>query len=1219
MKNNNMFQAKIRLKSACLVLAAFSLVNSASAEDLFLANVGVEKQTKAFIETDENPSYVPGEYIVTLKEGVEPSAMLLSQGAQARSSRQLSSAITSSDIEFDPIVSKQSILKKAKKTLVQSRIRSASAPTDEQLLQDAYRKMNGFGKKLYRTYRLKNYQGDLKQLKSHTDIESVEPNIIYSTFYQPQDPYYAQQWAHQNTSIEQAWDINPGSSDVVVAVIDTGVDYAHEDLQNNIWRDLTGAPGKDFVNINTAAYVSQGYELIADEDYSLEDDDPSDVNGHGTHVSGIIAAANNNVGVVGVNPNAKIMPLRAGFALMRGGREYGLLDSAAIIKAINYAVDNGADVINMSFGSSQFSSATELALNNAYAQGVTLVGGVGNSSVDSVFYPAGYDNVIAVSSIDSASKRSWFSNHGDWVDIAAPGSSILSTIPFAKSDAATPGYAVLSGTSMASPYVAGVASLILSHNANATPEKVKYILTSATNQPNSGTDKIIGSGVTNVAQALLISLNAQLPSAVITSPGFNALLMDDVIDVFGTIGGNYTLEIADSPYATQWTLLQSGVNPANNLVGQITPNSNIERGNVKYLRLTDTVSGVTHSDLLQLRLFDKSPGWPQNTFAQQLASPNAYDLDNDGVKEVIVSVTTDVDDSTLLVFNHDGSLRWYKKIATRLIGSPAIADIDLDGVAEIAVSGWGGVHVFNADGSNQEGNWPKLFYTHRDPVMTDLDNDGDMEIVIPTADGPLPNFKKLTKVQAFHHDGTSLTGWPIAASNAATVASADFDGDGFKEVAFGTYGETSGAYGTETTLFYLVKYTGESFSPAWPKSITGWVEAPPAIGDMDLDGKLEIATVTASHVYALNPDGSDLSASWPIAMNINYWTVHQPPVLADIDRDNDLELLFTSGLANGIKKPLIHFYHHDATPVHGWPVSATNISDYGYNSIHPVVADIDSDNEVDVIIRTQQNILVYSPQGVAKTALGQFQSNDLGISGSSPFPIVGDLNGDNQIELLVVSNSDTINLYQYGLYNENSVEWSMFQGDSANSGVNLKEVGPIGQQTLSGTHFGLNRVLWDGSATQQGGVTRVGGHFRREQANAYDYETLVKFDVSGLAGTVVDATLRFHMVGGQVGVTEQVTLYNQDKADWLPATLNYDLFCISTENCPSWQSALGSVTLSSSEPQWVEINSVELMNVIRHWQQNPADNRGLVLAGDFYAWERFIELDSVELVVKYAE
>ncbi|MBN1832350.1 MAG: S8 family serine peptidase [Deltaproteobacteria bacterium] len=354
------------------------------------------------------------------------------------------------------------------------------------------------------------------------DVEYAEPNYLAYMSYTPSDPLFLEQWAHQNTEAEPGWDIQRGSNGITIAVIDTGVAYDHEDLANNMLGDCSGGcpqgTGYDFVDIDTESYVNDGYELIPGEDYTDIDDDPSDYNGHGSHVAGIAAGAGDNgVGISGVCMDCRIMPLRVAFSILEDGEECGSSENDDIANALIYAADNGADVINMSYGGEK-SRVESDAIDYAYSMGVVLVGAAGNENTDSLIdsYPAAYDHVIAVAATAGDDSKTFYSNYGDWVDVAAPGGdhsiddTILSTVPLAGGIMAHPsGYRFLQGTSMATAYVAGLAGLVLSSDGGLSSEEVRDAI-------RAGVDPIhstysIGTGRVNnrkIMESFSITLSA---------------------------------------------------------------------------------------------------------------------------------------------------------------------------------------------------------------------------------------------------------------------------------------------------------------------------------------------------------------------------------------------------------------------------------------------------------------------------------------------------------------------------------------------------------------------------------------------------------------------------------------------------------------------------------------------------------------------------------------
>ena len=320
----------------------------------------------------------------------------------------------------------------------------------------------------------------------------------------PNDPMFKEQWALNNVGQNggkekahldalKAWLKNKGSQDVVVAVLDTGVDYAHQDLVNNMW----------FRPDNIPAYKDDELGTIDDKrgfnsDNNLQD--PMDKNGHGTHCAGVIGAeGNNNQGITGINWKVEIMPLK-----FLGSGGFGSTKNA--IEAINYTIDRkkagvNVRIISASWGSTMYSKALEDAIRAAGEQGILFIAAAGNDSTDNdkrPHYPSNYNlpNVISVAALDRNDALASFSNFGaKTVHIAAPGKDILSTWLNDQ-------YREASGTSMATPQVAGVAALIVANNPKIKVEELRKRLLNSIDKLDILNGKVENSGRLNASKAL---------------------------------------------------------------------------------------------------------------------------------------------------------------------------------------------------------------------------------------------------------------------------------------------------------------------------------------------------------------------------------------------------------------------------------------------------------------------------------------------------------------------------------------------------------------------------------------------------------------------------------------------------------------------------------------------------------------------------------------------
>ena len=342
------------------------------------------------------------------------------------------------------------------------------------------------------------------ELSKNPNIEYVEPNYIITIDQTkngdevpaPKDPSFSKQWGMKNDgrngkifssglagediNVLRAWGITKGSKTVKVAVIDTGVDYTHPELKDQIMvniAELNGIPGVD----------DDGNGIIDDiygADFANKDGDPQDGHGHGTHCAGVIGAAHNDSGVAGIMANVQILPIK--FLSDSGSGE--TIDAIA---AIDYGIKRGVNVMSNSWGGGEAEQSLQDAIKAANDAGITFVAAAGNDSANNdttASYPANYPGVISVGSFTSTGSRSSFSNYGTKsVHVTAPGSNILSTYKGGK-------YTTMSGTSMATPHVAGIIGLLLSKEPNLTPAQIKDRLITTSTKTSKLSDSSVSGG-----------------------------------------------------------------------------------------------------------------------------------------------------------------------------------------------------------------------------------------------------------------------------------------------------------------------------------------------------------------------------------------------------------------------------------------------------------------------------------------------------------------------------------------------------------------------------------------------------------------------------------------------------------------------------------------------------------------------------------------------------
>jgi thermitase len=353
----------------------------------------------------------------------------------------------------------------------------------------------------------------IKRLSQNPAVELIEPNYIYRISKIPNDPMFGNLWGLSNTGQSdrglgtagididalRAWDLTTGSEDTVVAVIDTGVDYNHPDLKTNMWTNFKEQNGAAGVDDDGNGYVDDVHGFAFSNKPNTTTD-PMDDNGHGSHCAGTIGGrGDDSSGVVGVNWKIKIMALK-----FLGADGSGTLEGA--IKAIDYAVKNGAKILSNSWGGGGESQTLREAILRANAAGALFVAAAGNDGANldnNPHYPASYDtpNMLAVAAIDNNGRLASFSNYGRRsTHIAAPGVNILSS--YTKATTVASGFERLSGTSMATPHVSGVAALLAAYEPELSHLQIKSRIVSSARKLASLKNKVSSAGILNAYMAL---------------------------------------------------------------------------------------------------------------------------------------------------------------------------------------------------------------------------------------------------------------------------------------------------------------------------------------------------------------------------------------------------------------------------------------------------------------------------------------------------------------------------------------------------------------------------------------------------------------------------------------------------------------------------------------------------------------------------------------------
>ncbi len=478
---------------ALLVVSSFSLVVVARAK-----KISLDADKNQHVTIPPTAPYVPDELIVKFREGYIPYVLEKEIAIRNEKKEHL---IGRRVQKIDDLATKVvgDVTPEEKKALIEYQLKQAGVESFEREFITEDSQLDAFY--IFTLKKGSSITKAQEELSSVDFLESTEPNFISKIFKTPNDTNYPAMGWPAKISAPSAWDTTIGSASIIAAVLDTGVDLSHPDLMSHI------ITGYDFAN---------------------NDGNPQDDVGHGTHVAGTIGAVGDNgQGVVGVNWNVRIMPLKVCSATD--------CQEVDIARAIAYASDNGAKVINMSLGTpaphSQPCSAGsnyQSAISYAVSKGVSVFVSAGNDNRDVVIVsPASCQGVITVGASTSSDTRASFSNFGGKVSIAAPGVSILATFLRGKSvDAScgdsnfgtsTDGVGYCSGTSMASPIAAGAGALLLSVNPSLNPSQIKDCLVN--NADTITTDRVIGPRL-NILKAIQnCSTGTSLPTATPTVAG----------------------------------------------------------------------------------------------------------------------------------------------------------------------------------------------------------------------------------------------------------------------------------------------------------------------------------------------------------------------------------------------------------------------------------------------------------------------------------------------------------------------------------------------------------------------------------------------------------------------------------------------------------------------------------------------------------------------------
>jgi len=809
----------------------------------------------------------------------------------------------------------------------------------------------------------------LASLHDLPEVEYAQPNHVFAAAATPSltdlpdDSLLALQWALQKLRAPEAWRITAGDPNVLIAIIDTGTDFNHADLQTGIWmnagEDLNRNQKIDASDFNHRDDDDNGFiddlrgwdftdapSFPDGGDYRGRDNDPGDEHGHGTAVAGIIAAtANNRLGIAGLAHGCGTMTLRA-------GTSQGLLEEDDVASAIVYAVMNGARVINMSFGDIVVSPMLRDIIRFAHGRGVVLVASAGNAATDTPHYPSGFAETIAVGASNRNDLLAGFSNYGATIDVVAPGLEIWTTALGGR-------YTQFAGTSASAPFVSAVAGLILSHSPNLHNEMVRAVLTnSAADLGERGWDRFYGAGRIDAAAALQIE--STMARAELHAPAMDAGFAAGSLVIRGTALGAFVnaYEIAygagDDPKA--WSRISRAENRqvlADSL--GVWPLQNLPDTSYTLRLAVEQQNGRRVEDKIRIFL-DRTP--PR--FGKVQMTP----MIDGNLPSVLIEFSTDDLCQAILWWRFKGSAGSY-------------APLPLNYLTKI--------HRFNFSQQIARGEVEFFLEAVNRAGLKQIENNANF--ILRLNEPPISNaaFVEITFKDAGQAPDSTLTlpaGWLLHRA-------ADFDRDGRGEMVMSVYDKNGGI--GPLTVFERNEF---GFTKRFATTHLG---IPRDVGDGDSDGRAEILGGLGPNSFICEVTSSGVFLNEPAWVDTNdFWASRY----ADLDGDGRQEIIGRRGDQFQI---LENVRDHQFQLVDSLPNFTGGSNFTGVP--HSEIGDFDGDGRQEILFGDYDGDL-YIYEAAGDNRFVATWSDSLPLIDSIDFIRAGDFDGDGRTDFAAGCHSD---------------------------------------------------------------------------------------------------------------------------------------------------------------------------------------------------------------------